>query len=205
MFCREPKPKKCVKAFTLNSGAILMCFVLACANASAQKVSTTSNPAFDFSQHRRYAWLENRLVTRQHPDTNEVMDLKIVEAVNRTFAAKGFTEDKKNPDFYISYDGGGESDLITAPAATANSTPVQPNDRTPTYGLGNGPAMAPGTWMKVNGRISFRVTDASKKQVWSTTYVKTFHDPDKALRNMDKEVNEMVTKSFKKFPPKPQH
>jgi hypothetical protein len=179
-----------------------MCLTLACSGVSAQKVSTTSDRGFDFSQRRRYAWSENRLVTRQHPDTNEIMDLKIVKAVNRTLAAKGFVEDNENPDFYVSYDGGGESDLAAAPAARVNSTPVQPNDRTPTYGLGNGPAMAPGTWLKVNGQICFRVTDASKRQVWSTTYAKTFHDPDKALRNMDKEVNELVTKSFKKFPPK---
>ena len=198
------EPKKRVEFLGLKRRAVLICVALACANASAQKVSTTSNTAFDFSQHRRFAWLENRLVTRQHPDTNEVMDLKIVKAVNQTLTSKGFVEDKHNPDFYISYDGGGESDLAAAPAARANSTPVQPSDRAPTYGLGNGPAMAPGTWMKVNGRISFRITDSFRQQVWSSTYAKTFHDPDKALRNMDKEVNELVRKSFKNFPPKPQ-
>ena len=132
------------------------------------------------------------------------MDVKIVKVVNRALSAKGFIQDSGNPDFYISYDGGGESDLAVAPLAKAGSTPVHPNDRAPTYGLGSGPAMAPGTWMKVNGQISFRITDTSKRQVWSSTYSKTFHDPDKALRNMDKEVNELVTKSFKNFPPKPQ-
>ena len=183
---------------------LLVCLMLACTTVSAQKVNTTSDPAFDFSRHKRYAWLENRLVTRQNPDTNEVMDLKIVKAVNRTLTAKGFVEVNHQPDFYVYYDGGGESDLAAASVARANSAPTQPNDRTPTYGLGNGPAMAPGTWLKVNGQISFRMTDAaSKRQVWSATYAKTFHDPDKALRNMDKEVNELVARSFKNFPPNP--
>jgi len=192
-----------MNAFKVNH-MLLLCLMLACSTISAQKVSTTSDPGFDFSQHKRYAWLENRLMTRQHPDTNDVMDLKIVKAVNQTLAAKGFVEVNNQPDFYVHYDGEGESDLTAAPVAHANSTPTQPNDRTPTYGLGNGPAMAPGTWLKVNGRISFRIAEAaSKRQVWSATYAKTFNDPDKALRNMDKEVNELVTKSFKDFPPKP--
>lgn len=182
--------------------ALLAYLMLAC-GLSAQKVSITSDPGFDFSQHKRYAWLENRLVTRQHPDTNEIMDRKIVKTVNQALDAKGFVEDNKNPDFYINYDGGSESDLAAGPVARVNSESTQPNDRNPTYGLGSGPAMAPATWLKVNGRISFRMTDvASKKQLWSSTYEKTFRDPDKAMRNMDKEVNELVTKSFKNFPPK---
>lgn len=52
-------------------------------------------------------------------------------------------------------------------------------------------------------RRSPRITaSASKKPVWETTYSKTFRDPDKAPRDMDKEVNELVAKSFKDFPPK---
>jgi hypothetical protein len=40
-------------------------------------------------------------VAPRHPDTNEVMDLKIVKAVNRLLAAKGFVEVKDKPDFCI--------------------------------------------------------------------------------------------------------
>jgi hypothetical protein len=192
-----------MNSFSVKAGLVLLWLTLTCSSVFAQKVSSTSDPNFDFSKHKRYAWLENRLLTRQHPDTNEVMNLKIVKAVDRILTSRGFEKDNGKPDFYVNYDGGGESDLAAAPAARVNSGPVLSNDRTPTYGLGNGPTMAPSTWLKVNGQISFRITDAmSKKQVWSTTYAKTFRDPDKALRNMDKEVNELVTKSFKQFPPK---
>jgi Domain of unknown function (DUF4136) len=182
---------------------VVFALLFVCLTAFGQKVSTTNDPAFDFSQHKRYAWLGNRLMTRQHPDTNETMDLKIVKAVNGTLTARGFVEDKSNPDFYINYDGSGDSDFSLSPTSQANSSPTSPSDPTPTYGLGNGPSLAPATWLKVNGRISFHMIDAaSKKQVWSAIYLKTFRDPDKALRNMDKEVGELVTKSFKKFPPK---
>ena len=194
-----------MKSLNMKRGVVLACLIFKCLTASGQKVSTTKDPSFDFLQHKRYAWLENRLLTRQHPDTNEVMDLKIVKAVNQTLTAKGFVEDKQKPDFYLNYDGSGESDLALSPTTQVNSTPTLSNDPTPNYGLGNGPAMAPATWLKVNGHVSFRMVDAvSKKQVWSATYVKTFRDPDKALRKMDKEVEELVTKSFKNFPPKQQ-
>jgi len=169
--------------------------------AFAQKTSTIFDKNFDFSEHKRYSWRQNRLMTRQHPDTNEIMDLKIVKAVNQTLIAKGFVEVKENPDFYIYYDGGGDTQVGVGGVNRANSTPLTPADRTPAYGLGNGPALAPSTWLKVNGQIVFYMTVESKKTIWETTYSKTFRDPDKALRNFDKVVNELVSKSFKDFPP----
>jgi hypothetical protein len=170
----------------------------------AQKASVTLDEGYNFSTQKHYAWRENRLVTQQHPDTNEIMDLKIVKVVNRTLAAKGFVEVKDSADFYIQYDGGAERDMLAGGHAHANSAPRAPSDPTPTYGLGMGPALAPATWLKVNSEIVFYITDVgSGKPVWETTYSKTFHDPHKALRNMDKEVNQLVEKSFKHFPPRP--
>src|SRR5215467_8834368 len=132
-----------MKLLNLKHRVILVCFMLNGLTVCGQKVSTTSDRSFDFSQHKRYAWLENRLMTRQHPDTNETMNLKIIKAVDHSLTAKGFVEDKHNPDFYLNYDGGGESDLALSPTAQVNSAPKSSNDPTPTYGLGNGPAMAP--------------------------------------------------------------
>jgi len=53
----------------------------------------------------------------------------------------------------------------------------------------------------VKGQIEFYIADESGKIVWETKYNKTFRDPNKAIRNLDKEVNELVLKSFKDFPP----
>ena len=175
--------------------------MLAAQIAFAQKTSTTFDKNFDFSGHKHYAWRQNRLMTRQHPDTNAIMDLKIVKAVNQGLIAKGFVEVKENPDFYIYYDGGGDMQIGAGSVDRANSTPLTPTDRTPTYGLGNGPALAPATWLKVNGQIEFYITDEPGKILWETKYNKTFRDPNKAIRNLDKEVSELVSKSFKNFPP----
>src|SRR5882672_6070186 len=181
--------------------SMLFLLMLVVQFAFAQKISTTFDKNFDFSGHKRYAWRQNRLMTRQHPDTNEEMALKIVRIVNQTLIARGFVEVKDKPDFYIYYDGGGDMQARAGAQERANSTPTSPADRTPTYGLGNGPAMAPSTWLKVNGQIVFYIIDESKKIVWETTYNKTFRDPNKAIRNLDKEVSELVSKSFKEFPP----
>ena len=169
----------------------------------AQKVSTTADDKYSFAEHKRYAWRGNRLTTRQNPDTNEVMNIKIVKAVNQQLAAKGFVEVQEKPDFYIFYDGGGNVKLGEGGADQVGSGPTTSADIGPDYGMGNGPTLSPTTWMKVNGQIEFHIVDATaKKAVWETTYSKNFRDPDKALKNMDKEVNELVTKSFKDFPPK---
>lgn len=171
--------------------------------AYAQKTSTSFDDKFSFAEHTRYTWRGNRLMTQQHPDTNELMDLKIVRAVNRTLSERGFVEVKDKPDFYIYYNGGGDMQMSEGGQNLANSGPRTSGDPTPTYGLGNGPTMTPSNWLKVNGQIVFHVIDGvSGKPVWETTYSKTFHDRDKALRNLDKEVNELVAKSFKSFPPK---
>lgn len=186
-----------------RSFLIIACMMSMVSAIVAQTASTTVDDKFSFSTHKRYAGRENRLVTREHPDTNELMDLKIVRAVNQLLAGKDFIEVKDKPDFYLYYEGGGSSQATAGGQDRVNSRPLVSNDSTPTYGLGNGPAMAPSTWLKVSGRIVFHIIDAdSRKPLWESIYTKKFHDPDKAMRNMDKEVNELVSKSFKNFPPK---
>ncbi|HUI52000.1 MAG TPA: DUF4136 domain-containing protein [Terriglobales bacterium] len=182
---------------------ILLCAAVLGLGARAQKVNTKFDESYDFSEHRNYKWRENRLVTQQNPDTNYVMDRKIVRNVNELLKAKGFTEVQEHPDFYLYYDGGGDMQMASGGASQAGSGPSTTADISPDWGLGNGPTMAPSTWLKVNGLIEFHMVDAkTKKVVWDTTYSKTFRDRDKALKEMDKEVKELVTKSFKEFPPK---
>jgi hypothetical protein len=182
---------------------IVACAMSVTLTALAQKTDTKFDGQYNFAQHKRYKWRENRLVTRQNPDTNEVMDLKIVKAVNQMLASKGFVEVQDKPDFYVYYDGGGNAQIAGGGANLAGSGPTTSADLSPSYGLGNGPTLAPTTWLKLKGQIEFHIVDAgSQKPMWETTYSKTFRDPDKALRNMDKEVNELVSKSFKDFPPK---
>jgi len=181
----------------------LLCAAVCGGGTWAQKVSSKADENYNFAEHKRYMWKGNRLMTRQNPDTNEVMDLKIVKVVNQTLASKGFVEVKEKPDFYIFYDAGGHSNVGAGGASQVEEGPTTTADQSPGFGMGMGPAMAPTTWLKVNGQISFHMVAAdSSKPVWESSYSKTFRDPNNALKNMDKEVDELVKKSFKEFPPK---
>jgi len=42
----------------------------------------------------------------------------------------------------------------------------------------------------------------SKIVIWEGTATKKWNDPQKARKNEDKEIKQIVTKSFKDFPPK---
>ncbi len=186
-----------------RSVLFFVCVALLGLEARAQKINTTFDESYDFAAHKSYKWRENRLVTQQNPDTNYMMDRKIVRITNELLRSKGFSEVQENPDFYLYYDGGGDMQIAAGGAAQAGSGPATTADIAPNYGMGNGPTLAPSTWLKVNGLIEFHMVDAkSKKVIWDTTYRKTFKDRDKALKEMDKEVNELVSKSFKEFPPK---
>jgi hypothetical protein len=97
--------------------------ILHAPSAFAQKTSTTFDDKFSFAQHQRHTCHENRLVvTRQHPDTNEMMALKIVKAVNQALGARGFLEVKDMPDFYPYYDGDGDSQAGLGGEHRVNST-----------------------------------------------------------------------------------
>jgi len=186
-----------------RSFILFLCAAALGLGAWAQKVNTKFDESYDFATHKSYKWRENRLVTQQNPDTNYMMDQKIVRNVNELLKSKGFGEVQENPDFYLYYDGGGNMQMGSGGANQAGAGPSTTASIAPDYGMGNGPTLAPSTWLKVNGLIEFHMVDVkTKKVVWDTTYSKTFRDRDKALKDVEKEVNELVTKSFKEFPPK---
>jgi Domain of unknown function (DUF4136) len=170
-------------------------FLLACASA-AQKITTTADKSFDFKSAKRYAWGQNHIITRQGRANDAVIDQKIVADVNQTLAAKGFVEDSKNPDFYISYDAGG-SDLSAkvegayAPAApSSTAAPIAIYD------------IRQNVWYSVDGHVTFHIVDAkSNKPVWTTLATKKIHDPHKGMKEMPKQVEQIVSKAFQKFPP----
>ncbi|HTZ32670.1 MAG TPA: DUF4136 domain-containing protein [Methylomirabilota bacterium] len=177
--------------------------LIAAAATYGQKITTKTDGDYNFAAHKSYMWKKNYLMTRQNPDTNEVLNLKIVKAVNQELASKGFVEVKEKPDFYVYYDGGGSANIRSGGASDADPGPTTTADTNPGFGLTDGPAVSPNTWMKVNGQIVFYAVPAgAPKPVWQATCTKTFRDPDKALKDMDKEVSQWVSKSFKDFPPK---
>ena len=181
----------------------LLCLPLASAllflasPSAAQKVTTTVDDNFDFKSAKRYAWGRNHIITRQGKANDALIDQKIVQDVNQTLAAKGFIEDSANPDFYISYDAG-SSDLSVSVEGPQMSHPVVSTATIgPVYGIPQN------VWYSVDGQITFHMVDAkSKKPIWTTQATKKIRDPHKGMKDMPKQVEQIVSKAFKKFPPK---
>ena len=165
--------------------------------SAAQKVTTTADSNFDFRTAKRYAWGQNHIITRQGKKNDALIDEKIVQDVNQTLAAKGFIEDPANPDFYISYDAG-SSDLAVSVEGPQMSHPVVSTATIgPVYGIPQN------VWYSVDGLITFHMVDAkSKKPIWTAQATKKIRDPHKGMKDMPKQVEQIVSKAFKKFPPK---
>jgi hypothetical protein len=173
-------------------------FLLVCPNAGAQKVSTILGNNFDFVNHKRYSWRQNHIVTRQGRQNDVLIDQKIVQDVDGALAAKGFVEDSTNPDFFIFYEAGA-SDLNMDYEGTHITPPPRVNEpQGPIYGIPQN------VWYSVEGQITFHILDSKSSQpVWTATATKKIRDPHKGMKDMERQVEQIVSKTFKSFPPRP--
>lgn len=158
---------------------------------AAQKITTSSPYGFDFGTHRHYSWSTNHILTRQGHQNDAILEQKIIQNVDRTLQAKGFSETRTAPDFLVSCDAGATSDVDIG----ASSPPVGAHP----YSWGERYDM----WYSVHGTVSFRLTDAKSNQiVWTAVASKKIRDPQKVMRNLDRQVEQVVSKAFKSFPPR---
>ena len=164
--------------------------------SAAQKVATTLDNGFDFESRKRYARGQNHIITRQGRANDALIDQRIVQEVNRNLAAKGFIEDPSSPDFYISYEAGASDLAVDVERAQTVHPPVSTTTIGPAYGVPQN------LWYSVDGHITFHITDArSNKPVWTAVATKKIRDPHKGMKDMPKQVEQIVSKTFKKFPP----
>ena len=162
---------------------------------AAQKVTTTLHNGFDFKSATRYVWGQNYIITHQGRKNDALIDQNIVLEVNRILAAKGFTEDSNSPDFYISYDAGASDLSGQLEGEYAHPTTASTASLGPVYGIPQN------LWYSVDGHITFHIVDAkSSKPVWTAVARKKIRDPHKGMKDMPKQVEQIVSKAFKKFP-----
>ena len=191
-------------------GLTLLVAGLLAHSSYTQKVTTEWAKGFDFAELKRFAWRKNNLVTIRNPEGSRMLDQKIMRVVTQELASKGIVEDSSNPDFYLFYHAGpGDEGLqvVAAPAEGLDS--IQPPDLSPTgsntwtAGAGSSVGLAPNVWYSVQGKFVFYAVDCkSKTVIWQGTATKKWYDPQKARKNEDKEISQIVNKSFKSFPPK---
>jgi hypothetical protein len=165
--------------------------------SAAQKVTTSFQHDFDFSNQRRYAWRPNHILTRQGHQNDAIIDQTIVQSVNHMLTAKGFSEDPTSPDFFISCDAGAASsaDVEALPPPPGAITPPNPS-----------PGIRQNIWYSVDGVITFRLTDTKSNRVVRTAVATKkikIRDPQKAMKNLDQQVEQLVSRAFQSFPPRP--
>jgi hypothetical protein len=187
----------CMRPFNIWFPGIVVALLLISFNCAAQKVTTTSDKSFDFKSAKKYSWGKNHIITRQGRKNDVLIDQQIVQEVNRNLKAKGFIEDPTTHDFYVSYDAGSGDPDVDVEGAYVNHPSVTTTTIPPVYGIPQN------VWYSVDGHITFHVVDAkSNKIVWTAVATKKIRDPHKAMKNMPKQIEQMVSKTFKKFPPK---
>ena len=167
-----------------------------------QKIDTRYDHSNDFRRYKTYAWRERKLLTQQNKENQELIDQALVSAVNAQLHAKGMTEDKNAPDFYVTYRGG--STIADSKAGHAYA-PYQLSGWGvgPTFTNDTIPGSVPNVWVSMQGLLLFEVTDAKTDSVaWSALLKKKIKKPGKMPNNLDQIATEIAQKAFQSFPPK---
>jgi hypothetical protein len=159
--------------------------VLLVGSATA-KIAVDWDKQASFTNYKTYAWGKGT------PAKNPLMDQRIVYAIDRELATKGFqkVDADKNPDLIVLYHGavGTQTELNTM--------------NTGGWGWRWGGGMSTTTVDQIPvGELSVDIGDAkTKKLLWLGNASDTLSDnPDKNV----KKINNVVQKMFKKFPPPP--
>jgi hypothetical protein len=180
--------------------AVLLCIgvLYAVGNAVGQDVKSTFEKSADFAKYKKYTWGSNYLLTQQTKDVQERINMAIVDSVNRNLRAGSFVEDDKNPDFKITYEAGGlpKSDVGAQRFLYAS-------DMMSYYWGGNVSGISSDVWVSSLAKLEITVTDAGTgSKLWQATASKKIHEPKKFTINLQENVDKIIQKTMKSFPPK---
>jgi len=172
-----------------------MAVLLAPALALAQKVSYDYEKSANFGSYKTYAQKEGTKVGQQ------LIDDRIVAAIDAQMAAKGFTKVDSNPDVYVVYHVAfdQQKDISTFSSGYGGGYGA--------YGWGWGGGWAGGTTTTqvrdiLVGTLVVDMADAKKNQlVWRGMGVKEVNTQAKPEKR-DKSINDAMKKIFKNYPPK---
>jgi hypothetical protein len=147
--------------------------------ASAQKVDVDYDKAVDFSKARTYSWQPGQ------PVANPLIHKRIISAIDRQLAAKGWTKVESSPNAVLVYQAAvDEQRELTA--------------------WGSGPRWSGFGTARVEkilvGQLVVDIYDASSEQLmWRGFVSDTVTD---STEKNDRKLNDAVAKLFKRFPPK---
>jgi hypothetical protein len=161
----------------------------------AQKVSYDFNKSANFAGYKTYAFKDGTKVGQQ------LIDDRIVSAIESELAAKGLTKATATPDVYVVYHVAfdKEKDISTYSSGSAGGYGA--------YGWGWGGGWGGGTTTTqvrdiLIGTMVIDVADAKQGQLaWRGMGVKEVNTQAKPEKR-DKSISEAVKKIFKNYPPK---
>jgi hypothetical protein len=174
-------------------------FALALAAALVPAVAAAQKTTYDFDKSAPFATYKTYALKDGTKTGNELIDRRLITAIETQMAAKGFTKNDTNPDvfvvFHIAFDE--QKDI-----SSFSSGPMYGG-----YGWGWGGGWGTTTTdVRVReilvGTLAIDLIDAQKKQVaWrglGTKEINTTAKPEKR----DENINKAVEKIFKNYPPK---
>ena len=174
---------------------VVLALVLAPAVLMAQKVSYDFNKSSPFASFKTYAFKDGTKVGQ------ELIDARIVSAIETELAAKGFTK-AATPDVFVVYHVAFDQEKDISTYSSGYGGGYGP------YGWGWGGAAWGGGMTSTQvrniliGTMVIDIADAKQNQMaWrgmATKEVDTQAKPEKR----DKSINNAVKKIFKNYPPK---
>jgi hypothetical protein len=173
--------------------ALTLATVLLPAIAAAQKTTYDFDKTASFAEFRTYAWKDGTATG------NELIDKRLVAAIETQLAAKGFVKNESNPDVFVVYHMAFDEQKDIS---SFSSGPMYGG-----YGYGWGGGWGTTTTdVRVReiliGTLAVDIIDAKKKQVaWrglGSKEIDTQAKPEKR----DQNINKAVEKIFKNYPPK---
>jgi hypothetical protein len=158
---------------------------------SAQKVKVGSDPAFDLSTCKTYAW------AKPLPMGNPYVQQAVLAAVDQAMAAKGLTKVEDNGDLMVAYFSASQSDAYIANPSTVHQGGSS---------LSTGMAVGSQGWPVTQGTLVVDIEDGkTKNSVWRASATQTLdHGPtgnaEKDAKSVEKPIKKAVEKMFKQFP-----
>ena len=174
-------------------------FAIAIVAAALPAIASAQKTTYDFDKSAPFAQFKTYSMQEGTPTKNELIDKRIVAAIEAQLAAKGFVRNDSAPDvrvlFHVAFDE--QKDI-----SSFSSGPMYGG-----YGYGWGGGWGTTTTdVRVReilvGTIAIDMVDAKTKQVaWrglGTKEINTTAKPEKR----DENINKAVAKIFKNYPPK---
>jgi hypothetical protein len=173
----------------------LVAVVVAPALLLAQKVSYDYNKGANFASYKTYQQKDGTKVGQQ------LIDDRIVAAIDTELAAKGLTKATSNPDVVVVYHVAFDKEKDISTYSSGYGGGYGP------YGYGWGGGWAGGTTTTqvrdiLVGTLVIDMADVKKNELaWRGMGVKEVNTQAKPEKR-DKSINEAVKKIFKNYPPK---